>query len=154
MKKTSTSKSDFASHVRKFLGASAITVFLAVEPTPASRPRVSKWGTYYGKNYEKFRRDVREVLADAGSNTKISGPIYAVLEFVVTPPKTTKRDFPRGDVDNFAKGPLDSLTSNGNFWDDDDQIIGLAVTKRFALPDETPGIHITYIKAEVKNEPN
>lgn len=153
MMKTSTFESDFASHVRKLLGSSALTVFLAVEPTPASRPRVSKWGTYYGKNYEKFRRDVRDLLIDH-KGEKITGPIHMVIEFVVTPPKTTKRDFPRGDVDNYAKGPLDSLTSNGNFWEDDDQIVGLAVTKRFARSDEPPGIHITYTQAEVKHDSN
>ena len=24
-------------------------------PTPASRPRVTRWSTYYGKKYTKFR---------------------------------------------------------------------------------------------------
>ena len=75
-------------------------------------------------------------------------PIECLIEVVAKRPKTSKRDYPRGDVDNFAKGPLDSMTSNGFFWNDDDQIIALAVTKRYAEPDEPVGINITYVESE------
>jgi Holliday junction resolvase RusA-like endonuclease len=147
MTRTSTfNGSDFGQHVLKFLGKDYEKIFLPIEPTPASRPRVSKWGTYYGKNYERFRREVRDYLHDVGG-TKLEGPLVVFLEFVVTPPKTTKRDTPRGDVDNYAKGPLDSLTSHGGFWDDDDQIVSLGIHKRFKTEDEEAGVHIYYAKA-------
>ncbi len=151
MMRTSTSKSDFTSHVLKYFGKDYREIFLKVEPTPASRPRVSRWGTYYGKNYEKFRREVRDFLLDEykAEGGKLEGPLTVFLEFIVTPPKTTKRDYPRGDVDNYAKGPLDSLTSHTDEWQDDDQIIHLAVTKRYCEEGEQPGIHI-YYKAEQK----
>jgi Holliday junction resolvase RusA-like endonuclease len=145
--KTSTSKVSLLEHMKMYLGASALTITLNVAPVPASRPRVSKWGTYYGKNYEKFRREVRDLLVNH-SGEKITGEIYAIVECVIEPPKTTKRDYPRGDVDNYAKGPLDSLTSNGNFWHDDDQITALFVSKRFAEAGEEPAIHIHYTEAK------
>lgn len=148
MTRTSISKgSDFSSHVLKFLGKDYQEIFLPVEPTPASRPRVSKWGTYYGKNYERFRREVRDYLHDHVSGEPDDGPLVVFLEFVVSPPKTTKRETPRGDVDNYAKGPLDSLTSHGGFWHDDDQIVSLGIHKRFKKPDEEAGVHIYYAKA-------
>lgn len=147
MSKTSTYKSELVTHVRKLLGAAALTVTLNIEPVPASRPRVSRWGTYYGKNYEKFRRDVRDILTDHNGQP-LSGPINTIVELVVSPPKTTVRSFPRGDVDNYAKGVLDCMTSAGKFWGDDDQIVSLFVAKRFAQPGEQPAIHIHYAEAK------
>jgi len=145
--KTSTSKSvGLLEHVKKQLGKKVTTVYLPVTPVPASRPRVSKWGTYYGKNYEKFRREVRDILAEHVSDPQ-SGALHAVVEIIVDPPKTTKRDFPKGDVDNYAKGPLDSLTSHGGFWGDDDQITALFVLKRFAETGEPPGIYVHFAEA-------
>lgn len=145
--KTSTSKSnDLLEHIKQFFGDKMQTLYLGVTPVPASRPRVSKWGTYYGKNYEKFRREVRDILTQH-TGTPIVGPLFALIEIIVDPPKTTKRDFPKGDVDNYAKGPLDSMTSNGSFWGDDDQVVSLFVTKRFATPGEPCGIYVHYAEA-------
>lgn len=146
-KKTSTSKSqELFEHIKKYLGTALKTVYLNTTPVPASRPRVSKWGTYYGKNYEKFRREVRDILAQH-TGAPVVGPLVALIEIIVEPPKTTKRDFPKGDVDNYAKGPLDSMTSNGTFWGDDDQVVSLFVTKRFANTGEPAGIYIHYAEA-------
>ena len=138
-----TSTSKFTTAMRKFLGATALQLFIETEPTPASRPRVTRWGTFYGKKYEAFRREVKTLLVDHDGQ-QITGPVHAFIAIVCSPPKTTKRQFPRGDVDNFAKGPLDSMTTQGKFWKDDDQITALAVVKRFAEPNEVSGIHIMY----------
>lgn len=144
MMTTSTYKrSSLTDHVLNYFEEDYKYIFLDVEPTPASRPRVSKWGTFYGKNYERFRREVRDFLIDyEGLSTDT--PLVVLMEIIVTPPKTTKRDYPRGDVDNFAKGPLDSMTHSEKFWKDDDQILSLFVTKRFAEEGEAAGIHIYY----------
>lgn len=42
-------------------------------------------------------------------------------------PKTSEKDWPRGDVDNYAKGILDAC--NGVLWADDDSIVHLITTK-------------------------
>ena len=146
---TSTSQFSFAEQVRNYLMERGATViFLEVEPVPASRPRVSRWGTYYGKTYENFRVKCREALRQFQDTVKhMEEPSECLIEVVAKRPKTSKRDYPRGDVDNFAKGPLDSMTSNGFFWNDDDQITALAVIKRYAEPDEPVGINITYVES-------
>ena len=125
----------------------ATSLYIPVNPVPASRPRVSKWGTYYGKIYQNFRNDMREEL-EGNLNVKIDGPLDVHLEVIVLKPKTGKRTFPRGDVDNYAKGILDSLTNHGNVWNDDDQIINLTIFKRYAAPEEDAGIlvHINTVK--------
>lgn len=118
-------------------------MFLEVEPVPASRPRVSKWGVYYGKNYERFRSASRAFLFGI-TGKPMSGQIDLDMEIIVSPPKTTKRDTPRGDLDNYIKGPLDVMTETGTFWHDDDQIVKLKAVKRFAKAGETSGVRITY----------
>jgi len=120
--------------------------FFPVVPVPASRPRVSKWGTHYGKRYENFRREMRHVLRDVDPGEKLTGPIEAEVEFICPRPKSTKRNHPRGDVDNFVKGPLDSMTTAEKFWNDDDQVVVLVASKRFVMKDEKHGIKIRYRK--------
>lgn len=103
-----------------------------LNPVPASRPRVSKYGTYYLPTYRNFRDEIKALIKKgADSYTKESGPLRVTVDCFVTRPKTTERDWPRGDVDNYAKAVLDSL--NGVVWDDDDQIIHLTVIKRFEV---------------------
>lgn len=91
-----------------------------MEPVPASRPRVSKWGTYYGKRYTAFRKEAKAAFDAGDFGEPLSGPLSVHLEFYCKRPKTTKRTTPRGDIDNFMKGILDS--ANGVLWEDDDQI--------------------------------
>jgi Holliday junction resolvase RusA-like endonuclease len=116
-------------------------LFLAVEPVPASRPRVTRWGAYYTKTYEAFRVQASRELAKFKS-TSTDGHVAVAMEIVCTRPRTSKLLTPKGDVDNYVKGPLDSMTQAEKFWGDDKQVVLLAATKRFAAPGETAGIHI------------
>ena len=85
------------------------------EPVPASRPRVSRYGTYYGKAFQEevseFRKEFRPLLSD---RLKIEA------FFLVKKPKTSKLNHPRGDIDNYLKALLDSC--NELVWRDDVQI--------------------------------
>lgn len=119
-------------------------VSVPTKPVPASRPRVSKWGTYYGKNYTAFRKEAEKMLADA--NESSSAPLAVVTEIVVEKPKTSKRSYPRGDNDNYEKAIWDSITQCPGIWEDDDQIILNTTIKRFALKDEHPGFYLTIYK--------
>ena len=90
---------------------------------------MSKRGTYYGKRYTKFRRAAKIALAGLKLGTPVSGPISVHLAFYCKRPKTTKRDTPVGDIDNYMKSILDSC--NGVLWDDDDQIVKCSGRKEF-----------------------
>ena len=122
-----------------------LAFFLRVAPVPASRPRVSRWGTYYGKPYQKFIKEAQP-LADAFEGVPTDRPVMVLMETIVKKPKTGKLAYPRGDVDNFAKGPLDVMTKAECFWGDDNQVVGLMVFKRYAKPDEEAGVLVEWFE--------
>ena len=121
---------------------------LLLPPVPASRPRVGRWGTFYSKNYAQWKEQARLLLQDQ-ELPRTSAPLAVMVEQVCRKPKTTKRLYPRGDCDNHAKGPLDAITKADGAWDDDDQIIWLAVTKRFAEQDEQPRSIVKWMELQI-----
>lgn len=117
---------------------------------PASRPRVTRYGTYYAKNYKTWRELAGEWIGPGDLHLAATVPLLVVVCSVATKPKTGKKLWPRGDVDNHAKGPLDAITKphyapkrkrgaepfDNGYWHDDEQIVTLLSTKRYALPGE------------------
>lgn len=104
-------------------------------PVPASRPRVSKWGTYYTGTYKRWMKDAEATIPEA--EVTWQGNLSVTLDLVAVRPPTTKRDNPRGDIDNYIKAILDALTKKG-YWNDDDQIVHLYAHKRWPNPKEDP----------------
>lgn len=119
----------------------SLSFSIAVPPVPASRPRVTRWGVYYAKTYKTWMDAAAVALSDVGH--RVDGPLRVSLLHVVARPKTTQRDYPRGDVDNYAKASLDAITKCERVWDDDDQILELITSKRFATPGEEPHTEVT-----------
>lgn len=115
--------------------ARGFRVVISGPPVPASRPRVTRWGTYYSKTYTKWMKAAvaEVVVASAALTGALSVTVYAICERA----RTSKLQFPKGDCDNYAKGPLDVLTKK-QYWGDDKQITHLVVRKRFAADGEDP----------------
>jgi Holliday junction resolvase RusA-like endonuclease len=141
-------------------------ITLPIKPEPASRPRMSRYGVYYSKAYTDWRNEARKHIAKVA--TAYTGALIVVVEVCVLKPKYSKKKWPKGDVDNYVKGPLDAITETNeilkemlpdpknpekdklqtvgkipNVWVDDDQIVGLWVTKRFTLLEEEVGMVIS-----------
>lgn len=121
----------------------SLSFLIAVPPVPASRPRVTRWGVYYSKTYKTWMAAAASALADVlvlYESTKLypDATLRVLVNHVVERPRTTKRMYPRGDVDNYAKATLDAVTECGRVWKDDDQILELTTTKRFANAGEVP----------------
>lgn len=122
--------------------------FLGVEPVPASRPRVSKWGTYYAATYKNWLKAAGLAVKEWTPGGKAEGPLVLLMEVICTKARTSKLAFPRGDIDNFAKGPLDVITKSERVWLDDNQVVGLIAFKRFAESGEKPGTNVTIMELE------
>lgn len=119
--------------------ASPAAVLFRVNPVPASRPRVTRWGTYYGKLYKAWMEAVADVAKENPPGFSLpTGPLFVINENVIEKPRTSERQYPRGDVDNYAKAALDAITKNKLAWGDDDQVVALLTIKRFASPGEQP----------------
>lgn len=76
----------------------------------------------------------------------IDGAVSVQLDFTMPRPvRTPKRRTPaaikKPDVDKLARAVLDAVGMAGT-WGDDAQVIGLHCTKRLAMVDELPGVHI------------
>lgn len=81
----------------------------------------------------------------AGIGGPLKGPLLVAITVAVKQPKKTTLEYPKPDVDNYAKAILDAL--NGWLWEDDTQVVGLVIAKEWAEPEEDG-----YIIIEVKND--
>ncbi len=127
-KKTSTSKTEVGQ----------VTLHFDGPPSVASRPRFTRRGfTYYAKSYKDWLAAATKI-AKAHPECLPAVPLSVTLVVAVAEPKKRTRDFPRGDVDNYAKGPLDALVKGGVIKDDD-YVVALHVTKMYH---STPGITV------------
>ena len=95
-----------------------------ITPVPASRPRVSRWSTYYGKNHTKFVKEMRGMVEGLPLFTEA---IKVTTVFYIKSPKTMKLEGDGGyclkkvDIDNLEKITWDCLS--GFLWIDDSQIV-------------------------------
>jgi Holliday junction resolvase RusA-like endonuclease len=147
-----TTISDLVYDARRWLASLGrvltLSSLVGLAPVPASRPRVSRWGTYYAKGYANWMKAALALVKGDRHATPVDGPCVVLMEQVVEKPRTSKLDYPRGDVDNYAKGPLDIITKSERIWKDDTDVIGLIVFKRFASAGEKPGTHIEYVELQ------
>jgi len=127
----------------------AITFSVPGDPVPQPRARVSTVGGF-GRAYvpqthavHAYRKAVAQAARAAGCEPH-GGPVNVVIDFVFARPKSHLRKtglragapvLPRADLDNCAKGVLDSL--NGVAWDDDSQVSRLVLEKTYGTEGRT-----------------
>lgn len=110
-----------------------------INPVPASRPRVSRWSTYYPKRYTKFKKEMEALTSELGT-TPSEKPVSVQLEFGIMMPKSWSKKKTEelnntycsnnSDIDNYIKAILDSL--NGVVYVDDKQVVELFAKKIYS----------------------
>lgn len=123
-------------------------IFIPVLPVPASRPRISRYGNYYPKGYTEFRKQMFKFLQGYRDKFSIEpdAQFEVTLEIICKKPKKPTNEYPRGDIDNYAKGYLDSLTYAQVWWEDDIQVTKLNLTKRYQEEGEDYGAQLSISK--------
>ena len=119
-----------------------------INPVPASRPRVTRWSTYYPKKYTQFKLDMIALTSEVHS-APFEGLLGVDIGFYIAMPKSwskKKKESKEGrycdnnaDVDNYLKAILDSL--NEVVYVDDRQIVEISARKIYS---STPCIKFKY----------
>lgn len=122
-----------------------LELYFETEPVVASRPRVTRWGTYYNDKYKNWMIEAPKHIPVV--EKPLEGALAVNMVYKVTKAKTSKRTWPRGDIDNFEKAVLDALTKAG-VWGDDDQVVHVSHTKRFLRPGEVAGVQVRITKGD------
>jgi len=114
------------------------SLIFPVEPVPASRPRVTRWGTYIAKPYKDWINAATASVESCGSvvNGSPADTLLVITTAICTRAKTSKLTLPRGDSDNYGKAALDLVTKLGGYWHDDKQVAPAICSKRFAAKGE------------------
>lgn len=124
-------------------------LFIPVKPVPASRPRISRYGNYYLKGYTDFRKEIFRFFQTLKKNTVKDKVAFEVtLEIICAKPKKPTNIYPRGDIDNYEKAYLDSITYAGLAWEDDIQVVKMNSFKRYQKDGEDYGAILTIRELE------
>lgn len=128
------------------------TLILRIKPVPASRPRVTRWGTYYLKTYKTYKDEAHAAIPVCTEDT-LTCELGATIEFICYRPKTTKMVSPRGDIDNHMKAIFDACVGTAKtknvpcklkgYIVDDELISHVTASMRYATKDEEPQTIIT-----------
>ena len=131
-----------------------LSLRLQVNPVPASRPRVSRFGTYYGKRHQAFRSSATALLSEMRERgdlpePPLSGRLKVQVIFHVKKPKHTTLKTPRGDIDNYCKILLDCC--NKVVWGDDIQVVLMFAAKAFTDQDGWIDLWVTELSDDAVN---
>jgi Holliday junction resolvase RusA-like endonuclease len=112
------------------------TYEIPIAAAPAARPRVARAGwSYYPAKYAKFKKELHAALKQAAEDTKpLAFTFWLNLLITLKKPKTSKLDYPKPDVDNYAKAVMDA--GNGVLWEDDWFCESLSVKKQWGTEDK------------------
>lgn len=124
------------------------TFRIPMNPVPASRPRVSKWSTYYKEPYNTFLKTVPDAIKEVWTGEPLDSWLRTVIEVYPKRPKKPSNPYPAPDYDNYAKAVGDGM--EGIVFVNDKQIVDGRCIKAYAPVGEDGYIQVTI--EELNNE--
>lgn len=124
-----------------------LSVLVPITPVPASRPRVTKWGTYYSKTYKQWMHITASLVSES-SSLPIAAPVKATVLFAIPRSRTSTLIVPVGDGDNYEKAIYDLLQKKGYLADD--KWITTAIWRKRFLPHGTEGYTLINLTDETE----
>lgn len=101
---------------------------------------MGRWGTYYSKTYENWRKTSAAALEKLTGEPH-AGPLFVATVHVVSRPAKPSNPFPSPDLDNYLKAAWDSVTKSQLIWVDDKQLTHALPVKRWARKGEHPHVY-------------
>lgn len=140
--------------LNKIIEKDSIELLIECDFVPASRPRVSKFGTYIAEPYKTFKKELfvffKNEFSEVGNDFK-SFPLSIDISFYKQFPKSfskkKKEDclktgcISRPDLDNYYKSILDGIDSI--FYTDDSFVVELSGRKLYTEQK-------SYVKLKIK----
>ena len=123
---------------------------IPINPVPASRPRVSKWSTYYKEPYNTFLKTIPDIVKEVWRKEPLTS--WLIVRVFVFPkrPKKPTNPYPAPDYDNYAKAVCDGM--EGVVYENDKYIVDGRCVKAYAQPGED-GYVLVEIE-EIDGRPN
>lgn len=110
-----------------------------LNPVPASRPRVTRFGVFYGKKHTAYSKILKQLMDEDCKKGAIkhTGPVVLTLKFGVEVPKSLSKPkkqkrmqehhIIKPDLDNLCKLAMDCASNF--FYHDDAQVVGMCSKK-------------------------
>lgn len=116
--------------------AGMIQGFIPMTPTAKGRPRITRGGRCYTPKKTVLAEKVIQAYFGLQFRdlTPLTGPLELTLMFLMDKPKSNRLFLPtvKPDIDNLCKLFCDAV--NGIAWEDDKQVVGAKLLKKYADP--------------------
>lgn len=111
------------------------TLTIPINPVPASRIRVTRWGSYHKEPYKSFLEEAPLIVREAwGTDPPLDEWLQVTVMIARERPKKPANPYPAPDWDNFGKAVCDAM--EGIVYVNDKQIVDGRCIKMYAQPDE------------------
>lgn len=127
-------------------GAQYASFFVPGNPIAAPRPRAGRNGVYHDSRADGWKSLII-LHFHYQCKPELSGAVELNMQFLFLKPKKDPYRFwmeHKPDIDNLEKAVMDALT-RAHAWHDDSRVVLVQSLKRYALQDETPGVHIEIV---------
>ena len=128
-------------------------IIINKEPISCPRPRVTRFGVYYPKQYQDYKDYLKEYLISLNLEKLEDKALYLKICFNIKIPNSfsnkKKKELEnqyvikKPDIDNYLKSVMDGM--NSIIYKDDNQIASINIIKKYVIENPNTEIEIGYL---------